>query len=150
MTDLIKRLEALEAPCRECDCLIGVALGWFITEPNKGWPDQLDYIDVRNECWYYPGGGFDQLVPRFTASLDAAMMLVPQGDFDQDWSRSTRYKSEGFKLWQVRIALETVEQDPQELGPVALGEHDTPAIALCIAALRIAALRAQEVSHDGR
>jgi hypothetical protein len=78
------------------------------------------------------------------------MTLVPEGNFDQDWGRSTRYKSEGFKLWQVRIALETVEQDPQELGPVALGEHNTPAIALCIAALR-AALEARglEIKEKG-
>jgi hypothetical protein len=125
MTDLIKRLEALEAPCRECDFAIHRA----IHNLPEDWPEC-----TGNNHW---------MSFRYTASLDTAMTLVPQGDFDQDWSRSTRYKSEGFKLWQVRIALETVEQDPQELGPVALGEHDTPAIALCIAALR-----AQEASHD--
>jgi hypothetical protein len=74
--------------------------------------------------------------PAYTTSIDAAMTLVPEGDYDLDWLRSTRGKSEGFKLWQIRIALETVEQDHDETGPVALGEHDHPALALCIAALK--------------
>jgi hypothetical protein len=133
MIDLIKRLEALEAPCRECDAEIALAKGWTQFKPNWYRPPDLDIHHHFSE------------LPRYTASIDAAMTLVPEGDFDQDWSRSTRCKSEGFKLWQVRIAFETVDQDPEELGPVALGEHDIPAIALCIAALR-----AQEASHDGR
>ena len=129
MTDLIKRLEALDAPCRECD--IEVARFKYgrdaVRRGGLGWPDDAIIVPC------YPGW---EIVPRYTSSIDAAMTLVPEGDFDQDWSRSTRCKSEGFKLWQVRIAFETVDQDPEELGPVALGEHDIPAIALCIAALR--------------
>ena len=121
---LIARLEALEAPCRECDCLIGVALGWFITEPNKGWPDQLDYIDVRNECWYYPGGGFDQLVPRFTASIDAAMTLVPEGS---EWN---------IEKW-AKNGVYTKHAKASAWVPGAERAYAvTPAIALCIAALR--------------
>ena len=140
---LIERLEALEAPCRECD--IEVARFKYgrdaVRRGGLGW--RKDAIIVP--CC--PGW---EIMPSYTASLDAAMTLVPEGNFDQDWGRSTRYKSEGFKLWQVRIALETVEQDPQELGPVALGEHNTPAIALCIAALR-AALEARglEIKEKG-
>ena len=134
---LIGRLEALEAPCRECDCLIGVALGWFITEPNKGWPDQLDYIDVRNECWYYPGGGFDQLVPRFTASLDAAMTLVPEGS---DWLRK------GFSEMSV------VLDDPNDKmwARHIDGHHKHPAIALCIAALRAQDALGFEIREKGQ
>jgi hypothetical protein len=127
MSDLIKRLEALEAPCREYDCLIGVAVGWFVTEPNKGWPDRLDYIDVRNECWYYPGGGFDQLVPRFTVSIDAAMTLVPEVLRRQVY---TGY-ADGVIAW-AGIA-----------GSDKKYAKELP-IAICIAALR-----AQEASHDG-
>jgi hypothetical protein len=133
---LIGRLEALEAPCRKVDMLIET-----LQTGNRQHPYLVGInIDDKPDA-----GRRTYPTPRYTASIDAAMTLVPRGNFDQDWGRSTRYKSEGFKLWQVRIALETVEQDPQELGPVALGEHDTPAIALCIAALR-----AQEASHDGR
>jgi hypothetical protein len=125
MTDLIKKLEALEAPCRECDYAIGKANGY----------------DYEEEL----GGAIRKTGPAYTASIDAAMTLVPEGDYDQDWVRTTRAASEGFKLWQVRIALETTQQDPDETSPVALGEHDNPAIALCIAALR-----AQEASNAGR
>lgn len=73
---LSERVERLEGPDREIDCLIGVAVGWFVTEPNKGWPDRMDYIDIRGGTKSYPGGGFDQLVPKFSASLDAAMSLA--------------------------------------------------------------------------
>ena len=41
-----------------------------------------------------------------------------------------------FQRWQCRINLETVEQDPDETSPVALGEAHTPALALSAAALR--------------
>ena len=76
------------------------------------------------------------IFPAYTASIDAAITLVPEGDYDQGWGRSSRAVPHGFKLWQVRISLETVEEDSDETGPVALGEHDYPAIALCIAALK--------------
>lgn len=76
---LSERVERLEGADREIDRLIGVAVGWFVTEPNKGWPDRMDYIDIRGGTKSYPGGGFDQLVPKFSASLDAAMSLVPEG-----------------------------------------------------------------------
>lgn len=79
---LINQIEAASGPSRELDCAIGVAVGWFETAPNKGWPDQLDYIDIRGEFRSYPGHGFDQLVPRFTASIDA----IERGDFIKDQS----------------------------------------------------------------
>ena len=134
MTDLIKKLEALEAPCRECDGLIAAAFG-LKHGPDSGWCN-----NENGDHWVV-----DECAARYTTSIDATMTLVPEGDYDQDWVRTTRAASEGFKLWQVRIALETTQQDPDETSPVALGEHDNPAIALCIAALR-----AQEASNAGR
>lgn len=71
-----------------------------------------------------------------TESVEDALALVPEGDYDQSWSKSTRGAKEGFKLWQVRLSLETVAEDPEETGPVSLGEAWTPALALCIALLR--------------
>ena len=74
---LAERVEALDGPDREVDCAIGVAIGLFRTEPNRGWPGQIDYIQIREEGDLYPGHGFDQLVPKYSASLDAAMSLLP-------------------------------------------------------------------------
>jgi len=130
MTDLIKKLEALEAPCRECDAAIFRRLAGNPTDHCYEWNGKY-LIDAN--------------VLPVTACVTSAMTLVPEGDYDQSWVRTTRAASEGFKLWQVRIALETTQQDPDETSPVALGEHDNPAIALCIAALR-----AQEASNAGR
>src|SRR5688572_19992568 len=77
---LAARCEAAEGADRELDCLIGVAIGRFFTQPNKGWPERLDYCERREDGGeVHPGHGFDQLVPRFTASLDAAMTLLPEG-----------------------------------------------------------------------
>lgn len=134
MTDLIKRLEALEAPCRECDCLIGVALGWFVTEPNKGWPDQLDYIDVRDGYRSRPGGGFDQLVPRFTASIDTAidtaLTLVDREHLMDVFNEARQMVSRKYSLHCSHW-------------PEGKSFQYEFAIALCIAALR-----AQEARHD--
>lgn len=73
--------------------------------------------------------------PHYTTLLDAALTLVPEGDYDQFWIRSSR-GDERHKLWRVRIALETIEENDTGTGPVAFGQADTPALALCIAAFR--------------
>ena len=124
MSNLIKRLGALNAPCRESDCLIGIALGWFVTEPNKGWPDRFDYIDVRGGYRSYPGGGFDQLVPEFTDSLDVALRLPSKG-------RTV-----------INIAEDGITT------AIADGTEGTAFNAAT--AVVIAKLRAQEASHEGR
>jgi len=116
---LLERLEALTGPCRECDALIGVALGWFKSEPNKGWPEKVDYIDIRGGQITYPGSGFDQLVPAYTASIDAAMTLVPEGC--DKWAVSGRNAA-------------TVNE---RHAVVQWSYAATPAIALCIAALKV-------------
>ena len=137
MSDLIKRLEALDAPCGKLFYEAFIA----IHGPK---PPRLAGYSKEQSDWFNLRYTFSKMIC-VGAWQDATMTLLPEGDFDQDWTRSTRGKSEGFKLWQVRIALKTVDQDPKELGPVALGEHDIPAIAVLIAILR-----AQEASHDGQ
>lgn len=65
-------------PDREMDCAIAVAaLGFFEVAPKwEGGPIGYGYIDADG-CRVEPGHGGDQLVPRFTTSLDAALKLVP-------------------------------------------------------------------------
>lgn len=120
LLELAARCEAATGLDRELDCAIGVAIGRFFTEPNKGWPERLDYVERRGDVANYPGHGFDQLVPRYTASLDAAMTLVPEG---------TRLQYQNFgdiggrHMWLVSPNERFVSAAP-------------PALALCAAALR--------------
>jgi hypothetical protein len=75
-------------------------------------------------------------VLKLTASVDAALTLVPAGNRDIDISRTPHSASRGAKLWQARIGIETLEEDPDWTGPQGIGDAETPAIAICIAALR--------------
>ena len=128
MDDLITRLQGLSAPDREVDCEIGVAVGWFVTEPNKGWPDRLDYIDVTVPGHRsYPGNGFAALVPPFTASIDSAMTLVPEGCL---WTMDS-WSSQGWSagIWKPK--------DNTWLITSSLGRQtQSPALALASASLR--------------
>jgi hypothetical protein len=73
-------------------------------------------------------------IPRYTASLDAAMTLVPNG---MGWSVN-RYAS---GTWARAGVYEDNGRDPGYYCDAA-----TPALALCAAALRA---RATKETHDG-
>ena len=125
MTELARRCEEAEGPSRELDCLIGVAIGKFFTQPNKGWPDRLDYCRHNDDgSTTYPGNGFDQMVPYYTSSLDAAMTLVPEG-----WQRSCGNCDADDHPW----ACLTSNVEPY---PDYAANGVTEALALCAAALR--------------
>lgn len=95
-------------------------------------------LDADIQVIAHPQKSLFNGVPKYTSSLDAAMTLVPEGNYDQSWTKSTRGKGtwEHWTLYQVRIALETVEEDEDETSPEAIGCHNVLAIALCIAALK--------------
>lgn len=77
--ELIAKLEKATEPSRELDCLIGVAIGRFEARAGYG-ANRIDYVEVRPDgSTVSPGHGGDQLVPRYTGSFDAALMLVPEG-----------------------------------------------------------------------
>lgn len=111
MKDLIERLEKAAAPDRELDNLI-----WF-------WLGQ----PLPDDCADCPA--------RYTASLDAALTLVPEGHY---WSFDSR-----------GCAIVCADQPPSEIHGDCLG-HKSPAIALCIAALKARAAKrdlTQEASN---
>lgn len=116
---LIEKLAQAEGPSRELDCLIGVAIGRFYTEPNIAWPELLDYVRRNDDgSIIHPGYGGDQMVPRYTASIDAALTLVDLERYDYAIRKTYAHifnrvgKREDYDAWAP-----------------------TPAIALCIAAL---------------
>ena len=132
MTDLLllaERVEGATGPDFDLDAAIAVATGLYVRE--KRGRDRQE--------WYYPTaqGGFRKgttpyglgRLPRFTASLDASLTLVPEG-----WNWSTGSCSvEGFPPGQANV------YPKQQPFPVDLDietEAATPALALTAACLR--------------
>jgi len=98
MTGLIERLEAATGPDRELDAAI-----WRATVPEaKHWPDNA-------------------AMP-FTASIDAALTLVPEG-----WSYTVAWLHRNSRACVAMFHAKLEEQR---------AEAPTPALAICIAALK--------------
>ena len=114
LTELADRVEALAGPCREVDLAIvaivraGMRSPWFIAPPS------------------------------FTGSLDAAMMLVPEGHFYQI-RRVSKFELDcwtGEKQWPPSHATVTPDDGQDYFLRGFAGHAATPALALCAAALR--------------
>ena len=118
MGDLLKladRVEALDGPDREVDVEVALCTGW----ENR--------LGAKQE-WLKPNGfASTEGPPYFTASLDAAMTLVPDG-----W------------LWEVGnyaakgdATVTHPNYNPDTYNGIQVWvEAKTPALALCAAALR--------------
>ena len=111
--DLIERLEKASAPDRELDVAIVYAL----------YPEIGPYRPhcVGDEPIFYQDPFYKQRCPKFTASIDAAMRLVPEG---WSWRVGNLPSGKGFADLGTQKSLQCIE-------------GATPAIALCIAALRV-------------
>lgn len=135
LLQLAERCEAAEGPDRELGREVLRACGWtqsahgHFLGPLTGWtsPDRAIYFDDDDfvRCKHDP-----------TASLDAAMMLVPEG-----WIVDLC----------IRLGMEQHEcklhEWPQPCRKTPLVNAATPALALCAAALR--ARHSQGVSDNG-
>jgi len=112
---LIGRLEALEAPCRKVDMLIET-----LQTGNRQHPYLVGInIDDKPDA-----GRTTYPTPRYTASIDAAMTLVPEGS---EWN---------IEKW-AKNGVYTKHAKASAWVPGAERAYAvTPAIALCIAALR--------------
>lgn len=128
-TKLAERIEALEGPCRSIDREIAIASGQYVEAPHR---DSLANAETPNQHHY----GW----PHYTASLDAAMTLVPEGE--RRFIEQKTFKSGAEGEPERSYARMSVMTDPlQEWSGKA--HAATPALALCAAALR-----AQE-AHNG-
>ena len=121
---LAERVERAVQPDREIDCLIRCALSgrpnWRALNMGDGFGWGIFYETTAGHARFFSD------VPMYTASLDAAMTLVPDR-----WSSGytdRRATVEGSKvnaqLWQVAE------------GSTVNGYADTPALALTAACLR--------------
>lgn len=133
MKDLIERLEKSEGPDRELDCLIWTAVN------GKGQP-----MKTVAEPYYEPPRffcnpnpeinwiGYDLLnvAERYTASLDSALTLVPEG---LAW---TLGQNVHHRYWQASVHNLDEDGRPQSIGYSSLQGNRTAPIALCAAALK--------------
>ena len=126
MDDLIKRIEAAAAPSFELDAEIAVASGQFVRE-RRG-RDRQDWFYPVGQAWgrrnSSPYCSSHDRLPRYTASIDAALTLVPEGC---EWIVEA-YTSNSVKAAHVRASA-WVSGAPRYFAA-------TPALALCAAALK--------------
>jgi hypothetical protein len=130
---LAERCEAATGPDRELDDEIARALGW--TQHTD--EDDPVFVNQTSTWWAEPGREWStcSVVPSYTASLDAAMTLVPEG-----WRPIIDMASEEGAALVDLWALPEASPKPTRKHAKAA----TPALALCAAALRSHAHRMGE------
>jgi hypothetical protein len=112
---LIEKLEAATEGSRELDAEIALACGWRF---NKG--------TVYSYHWLDPQGAHNAVPSPFTESLDAALTLVPEGwGYQQGSHPRAACKACAFCF----EGADDFHNQPPSFAP-------TPALALCIAALK--------------
>jgi len=130
--ELIAALEAAEGPSRELDDVIATAI---FTDKRRTCIKGLS--DEAGGMWMfrYPDGSIGSSL-RFTASIDAAMMLVPEGwAVERAGWHNLANPSAYFELWEY-TQLDNGGWFHISDNRRAQGEASTPANALVIAALR--------------
>ena len=142
MLDVIQKLKAAIEGSRGLDAEIALHLGWqsYHGEPNPY--EGNDYVHAGH--WGRPGhpederrepkGGFAE-PPRYTTSLDAALTLVPEGWAGRvEWGGC--YATGKPCLPHAELAQPIQTEFGPGVGIRAQVDGATPALALCIAALK--------------
>jgi hypothetical protein len=118
---LAERCEQATGPDRELDALIAGREGALVADTRD--------CDGNSVTCVWPGGKFRSgewfILPAYTASLDAAMMLVPEDHNLNVWTHRTKESTAGASV--------THNEDGK--GPTVF-KCATPVLALCAAALR--------------
>jgi len=95
LEDIIARLEAAVGPDRESDNHIALALGWTFTK-MKG--DAHPYWRKPGTVYYFER----HTVPHYTASIDAALTLVPEGGSLHGLYQRTMPEMGGY-MWSAEV-----------------------------------------------
>ncbi len=140
MKDLIARLEKAEGPDRELDGEIAVAIGVDLPEPMGDAPPYLKTPTMADGCaagtyWLVQRSGMSlRTAPAYTASIDAALTLVPDALCKEpSWWGVQRGGLTYFHAW-VGSGMERYDTNNNFTEHWA--QANTPALALCIAALK--------------
>lgn len=130
---LIARLEKATGPDRRLDCAIYVALG--AKRPTR--KTALYWTSPDGKTQHY-----EALIPYYTGSIDAARTAVPEG-----WWITLRFcknkgAAEGFYHAELQTDpyIAARDFDEHEELEITANNAPTPAIALCIAALKAIAM----------
>ncbi len=120
MDDLIARLEAASEGSEDLNEAVALATGW-----EQRWHEMGPVL------WHEPGMAacLEQSLPTFTISLDAALTLLPEGW----WVQHIGHNLGG---WGCRIET----QGKSIPASVHIPRFKTPALALCITALKARAV----------
>lgn len=126
-TALIERLENLTEPDREADAWIGYATN--LVHDDMSWREKIDRFGIEHAMKAVTSYSniWREALPRYTGSIDAATSLAEHLGFDC----SVVTGPPSARVWSAPWAKHDV--DP---GPIV--EAATPAIALCIAAVKAA------------
>jgi hypothetical protein len=131
LIELAARVEAAEGPDRELDAEIALAVGIVRERAGECFFGHRDYSVMVLERGYYDIEGSAPELPHLTASLDAAMTLVPEGcRFNLNKRPYAEARRDGFhaQVWFSRY-YENASDMPNAWAA-------TPALALVAAALR--------------
>lgn len=124
--ELAAKVERLDGPCRVCDELSLLAIGWKL-ERAQGLGERAIWIDAngvrtahrQGDGWFRP-----------TSSLDAAMKLIPGPDWE--WSLEVEMGHLYFCEDERMVAIVKMGDPMRGWESTAA----TPALALCAASLR--------------
>lgn len=121
MTDIIKRLEAATGPNRELDAEIACLSGDYKRDRGR------DGMLIEIETGYAVAGG-----PKYTASIDAAMALVPDGFATEKMSQWPLFAYA--QVWGMHECQGELMRQHEDGKWEA--EAKTLPLAICIASLR--------------
>jgi hypothetical protein len=137
LTELAVRCECAEGPDRALDVAIGLAGKFYVAEPRYlGAEPMIGYVDDDGSRVEPGNGAQDGLVPPYTASLDAAMTLVPTDGSMNFVEFSWSWEPQEPEVWP---AASVRWYPPHKSGPdwhAFVVSARTPALTLCAAALR--------------
>jgi hypothetical protein len=125
--ELIARLEAATGPDRELDAEIALAIGIVRDRDGDCFFGHRYYSVMVLERGYYDIEGGAPELPHYTASIDAALTMMPEL-----WNYvigSPGIEETKLDKWCVNIAMH-----PDDRGDLTFAP--TPALAICIAALK--------------
>lgn len=141
LLDLVLSILVTSAPDRQLDLRIAQALPHHVSMPHRhdlhAWMTKISgrWVEVQR----FPGGYWtsgDRYIPRFTASLDAALTLIPDGYM---WKRTIGPDNK----------MGMLVYNPTEFGSTCYYpcEGRTDALALCAAAVRAHTALAERVGE---
>lgn len=136
LAELAMRVEGLTGADREVDAEIAAALrigtehAWALNYPA--------WVGRGDGRVYLEEGGPSFAAPTYTASIDSAMTLVPEGWTFANLSQSDR------KGWWCELRQGFLTSYDKTASGNQL-ENSSPALALCAAALRALAAKSREV-----